>query len=123
MRSLGRALGKRKKIAAEYGRRLAGLPKVSCPRVAPKAVHAFCLYVVDCSQRLSLQRKLAAAGIQSQTHYDIPVHRQPVHRKLYRKLKLPNTERASRRLLALPIFPELKKEELERICQTILSAA
>lgn len=113
---------RRKVLARLYTGRLAGAPGIRCPKVAPGATHAFCLYVIRVRGRARLQRFLHRHGVATQVYYAAPVHRQPIYRKKFSSLRLPETERASRELLALPIFPELELAEVRRICRLIRSA-
>ncbi|MDG7011203.1 MAG: DegT/DnrJ/EryC1/StrS family aminotransferase [Nitrososphaerota archaeon] len=62
-------------------------------------------------------RYLATAGIQSLIHYPVPVHRQESYRtRLKRGRDLPVTEEASQKVLSLPMFPELRDDEIQTVC-------
>jgi dTDP-4-amino-4,6-dideoxygalactose transaminase len=65
---------------------------------------------------------LEKKGIPSRVYYPVPVHRQPLHRGANRGVRLPETEKACRDLLALPLFPELTKSELLRVCSAVAAA-
>ncbi len=75
------------------------------------------LYVVRCDDRDSLRRHLTAAGIQSDIHYPLPDHRQPVFAGAYDSLSLPNTEADAATVLTLPCFPELDDSEADRVIE------
>ena len=65
--------------------------------------------------------KLKENGISTLIHYPVPVHFQPAYADLgYTAGSLPFTERASREVLSLPLYPELTEEKVVRVCQTIL---
>jgi dTDP-4-amino-4,6-dideoxygalactose transaminase len=77
-----------------------------------EASHVFHQYVIRAQRRDQLQKFLATRGIASEIYYPIPLHLQPVFSYLgYREGDLPESERAAREVLALPMFPELTEDE------------
>ena len=61
------------------------------------------------------------ANIGVQIHY-LPVHLQPYYKKLgFKNNNFPNAEKYSERAISLPIFPELKEEQITYISNTLLS--
>ena len=63
---------------------------------------------------------LADRAVGSEVYYPIPLHLQPCFEYLgYREGDLPETERASREVLALPMFPELRKDEQQRVVKIV----
>ena len=119
LRRLGAWVAARRRLARLYTRELSGIFGVECPQVASGAQHAFHLYVIRCRERGRLQRDLRLRGIASQVYYPVPVHRQSTHRAWSRGVRLPETDRASREVLALPLFPEMKTEEVRRVCRAV----
>jgi dTDP-4-amino-4,6-dideoxygalactose transaminase len=88
---------------------------------SPDAVHVFHQYVVRVQRRDELRKFLAQQGIGSEVYYPIPLHLQPAFAYLgYKEGDLPEAERASKDVLALPIFPELTEEEQERVVAGIV---
>ena len=76
------------------------------------ARHVYHVYAVQCDNRDELQKRLAAAGIQTGVHYPIPIHLQPAYASLgYKPGDLPVTEQLSERVLSLPMFPELSHDQ------------
>lgn len=122
LRVLPRWIRRRKVLAHAYTNRLSNLPGLRCPEVLPGAGHAFHLYVIRTKRRAILQKALLRQGIETRVYYGLPVHRQPLHRFRAAKLLLPETERAAREVLALPLFPEMTDREQERVCQSIEKA-
>lgn len=57
-------------------------------------------------------------GIEASVHFDPPLHRQKYLKKFY-KYKLPNTDFLTKHLVTLPIYPELKKVELDYVFNVI----
>jgi dTDP-3-amino-3,4,6-trideoxy-alpha-D-glucose transaminase len=108
----------RRARAATYARCLEGLP-LSLPDTAPDVEHAFHLYVVRSDRRDALQAHLAAAGIGTGIHYPVPVHRQPALAGRPPRAPLPATERAAAEILSLPMFPELRDADVERVATAV----
>lgn len=96
---------------------------VSLPFAAPEVRHVWHQFVVRCSARDRLQRHLSSAGIGTSLHYPVPIHLQPAYRHLgYRRGAFPVSEQVAAECLSLPMFPELREDEIERVCHAIASA-
>ena len=123
LRYLDRWNALRNEHAAAYSDALAGGPFV-LPKVASNRSHIFHLYVVQTENRAAIQEFLNQRGIATGIHYPIPIHLQEACKSLgYRRGDFPVTERAATRILSLPIFPELTKEQREFIADTLLQSA
>jgi dTDP-4-amino-4,6-dideoxygalactose transaminase len=93
------------------------------PREQSFARHIYHLYVVQSECRDNLQQKLAAAGVQTVMHYPIPIHLQPAYQSLgYAEGAFPETEKLCRRVLSLPMFPELSDAQQDEVMQAIKHA-
>jgi len=126
---------KRQALADEYRRRFTlselvlsavegveGLTSsgVIAPKVRPCSTHVYHLYVVRTKARNSLQAALKRKGIQSLIHYPLPIHLQPYFKTRVRSVgKLPETQRAAREVLSLPMYPQLTKSQLHTITDSI----
>lgn len=85
-----------------------------------QATHAFHQYVLRAWRRDELRKFLSQRGIGSEVYYPISLHLQPVFSYLgYKRGDLPESERAAREVLALPIFPELTEEEQKIVVRGI----
>jgi dTDP-4-amino-4,6-dideoxygalactose transaminase len=118
----------RRACAATYDRLLtqSGLAsgKASDPvrplGVSPHAHHVYHQYVIRARRRDDLRQFLTDRNIGSEIYYPIPIHLQPVFAYLgYREGDLPESERAAREVLALPMFPELTEDEQQWVVESI----
>jgi dTDP-4-amino-4,6-dideoxygalactose transaminase len=118
----------RRERAANYDQLLAdagllsgqsGAPIRLLERTAP-AHHVFHQYVVRAQRRDELRKFLGERRIDTEIYYPIPLHLQPCFAYLgYREGDLPESERAAREVLALPMFPELTEDEQRWVVESI----
>jgi dTDP-4-amino-4,6-dideoxygalactose transaminase len=87
----------------------------------PEAQHVYHQYVVRAHRRDELRQYLTEQGVGTEIYYPVPLHLQKCFEYLgYAKGSLPESERASREVLALPIFPELTQEEQQYVVNAIV---
>jgi len=109
----------RRKIARWYNDGLGGLPLI-LPKVQSWAEAVFHLYVIQTSKRDELSSYLNERGVQTGVHYPIPNHQQPaVLNTLGQQPKLKKTEEVVDKILSLPMYPELNREQVEFVCASI----
>ena len=109
----------RRKHAAVYRRELAdtGLRMLDEHPDYNTVHHIFPLFT---PQRDELREHLQAAGVSTGLHYPIPVHLQPGYRHLgYQEGDLPETERACKEVLSLPMYPELEPDSVLQISEAV----
>jgi dTDP-4-amino-4,6-dideoxygalactose transaminase len=111
----------RRMRAAEYGRLLA--PSIlSLPPEEGQTTPVYHLYVVRLPGREMLMEALSAAGIGCGIHYPVPVHLSPAYSHLgYRKGELPVSEQYAEEVLSLPMFAEMRAEEVETVADAVLN--
>jgi len=105
--------------AAEYARQLADTA-ARLPVERPAVRHVYHVYVVELDDRDAWRARLTDAGVQTGVHYPIPVHLQPAYRDLgYQAGAFPVSEGAARRVLSLPMFPELTSEQIAEVAAVL----
>jgi dTDP-4-amino-4,6-dideoxygalactose transaminase len=93
---------------------------VVLPFTDPRAGHVFHQYVIRAPRRDALREYLTAHSIGSEVYYPQPLSLQTSLGFLgYKKGDFPVSEKAAEEVLALPIYPELRVEELESVVEAI----
>jgi dTDP-4-amino-4,6-dideoxygalactose transaminase len=107
---------------AAFARDGVGLLRPPAPVAAP-AQHVYHQYVirVAAARRDALRATLAAAGIGTDVYYPSGLHEQRCFADLEHD-PLPETERAAREVVALPIYPELSDAQRDRVVAAVVAA-
>ncbi len=108
---------KRRYLAKRYLKFLKHLPLV-LPKETPDSYHVYHAFTIRTPYRESLKKYLAASRISTAVYYPMPIHRQPAFKDQH-NLKLPESEKASREVLSLPIYPQMKLKEQDYVIQAI----
>ncbi len=107
--------------AEEYKELLAGVGDLVFQRRSPYSTHIHHLFIIETEQRATLQKRLNAAEIQTGIHYPVPIHMQPAYADLgYSRGDFPEAERLAERVLSLPMFPELRSDQIRRVAEEIV---
>lgn len=109
----------RNELADYYNEKLRLLEEeglLVCPKQGEGTKHIYHLYVLRTKQRPPLTEFLKSQGINTAVHYLIPLHLQKIYRGLgYRRGDFPRAELAAGQIITFPLYPELKKEEVDYI--------
>jgi len=120
LRHLDEANEARRAKARLYDQLLADDPRVLRPWVAPYAQHVYHIYAVRVRNRDRVLERMAAHGVNCAVHYPVPIHLQ----KAYSFLGLgqgsfPVAECCARELLSLPMYPELRSDEVGLVAEAL----
>jgi dTDP-4-amino-4,6-dideoxygalactose transaminase len=110
----------RRSNAAEYTRLLQQIPGIMTPLEPQGFEHVYHQYTIRNEQRDALQQHLAARKIASAVYYPHPLHLQPLYAPLGHMLgDFPHAERAAQEVLSLPMYAELRKDQIARVVDAI----
>lgn len=113
----------RRRVASWYDELLEGADDIKKPIIHPDAMHVYHLYVIQIDNRDQILSELNKQGIGASVHYPIPLHEQPAYAYLnLPRESLPETHRVAKRILSLPIFPEMTREQVQQVTDVLLSA-
>jgi dTDP-4-amino-4,6-dideoxygalactose transaminase len=105
----------RRQKAQLYAARLKAMG-IRCPVEEDPKRHVYHLYVIQARDRDALQTFLKEKGIETLIHYPVPVHLQRAYQYLgYQQGDLPATERCSKEILSLPLYPEMPESDVEEV--------
>ena len=130
----------RQSYARLYDSLLKDLPGIVTPRIPPGREHVYYLYSIRVEDRVGssgkakdrgdetrsdlVQQRLKERGVASTVYYPVPLHLQPLYALLGGKPgDLRVSERAAREVLSIPLYPELTREQIERVAQEVRNAA
>jgi dTDP-4-amino-4,6-dideoxygalactose transaminase len=111
---------KRRENAAYYSAAFAGLADITVPFIEPANESIFNQYTIRTDRRDALQAFLKDRQIGTSVYYPLPLHLQPCFAYLgYKEGSCPESERAAREVLSLPIYPELSRSQLDEVIEGV----
>ena len=111
---------RRREIAKKYQMALADTDGVILPYERDGVHHVYHLFVVRVERRNQLIHYLSDKGVGTGIHYPIPCHQQPAYEATYHRSQvLEVAESCKDQLLSLPMFPEMRNEQVDYVCKTI----
>ncbi len=112
---------KRRENAAYYDKKFAGTVAWT-PYISPDCVTIYNQYVIRVPRRDEVVAHLKANDIGCEVYYPVPMHLQECFSYLgYREGDFPETEKAAKEVMAIPVYPELTDEMKDVVVDTILS--
>ncbi len=118
---LDATVAERQRLADCY---LSRLRVSALPCSAPGTDHAYHLFVIRHQNRDWFCQEVARRGVETLIHYPIPVHLQPAYAHLGGNAgDLPETEKAAREVVSLPLFPGLTKTQQDMVIAAVNAAA
>jgi dTDP-4-amino-4,6-dideoxygalactose transaminase len=121
-RHLEQFIAARRKVAARYRERLAGVP-LTLPAEHGRGRHVYHQFTIRSERRDAIRDALAKESIASSVFYPVALHQQPVYADANRGLSLPHAEAAAASVLSLPINPILDEASIDRIAACVRKAA
>lgn len=110
----------RRRNAAYYDAAFSGLGDVATPAMDAGNVSIYNQYTLRVARRDELQDHLRQRGIGSAIYYPLPLHMQPCFEYLgYEKGAFPESEKAAREVLSLPVYPELGQQHLNEVIEAV----
>lgn len=106
--------------AAQYSELLADVSEVKTPQISPNHEHVFHQYTIRAQRRDELQKFLTERRIGNAIYYPVPLHLQHIYAQLgYAAGSFAESEKAAADVISLPMFPELRTEQIARVAKTI----
>ena len=110
----------RRRHAAKYLELLSDLESVVLPYAAPDRSHVWHIFAIRLRERDEIMRILGERNIGCGIHYPVPVHLQEAYQSLnYSSGSFPVAEKCAEEFLSLPMYPELKNEQLEYVASVL----
>lgn len=123
LRYLDRGNECRRALARQYDRAFLGMDGVIVPEEADHVRHVYHVYALRVQDRDTILQELKSNGIDCGIHYPVPIHLQEAYQTLgYTTGDFPVAETCAREFLSLPMFPELRKEQAERVITAVREA-
>lgn len=115
-------IGNRRSAAGRYTAAFAG-SDLQVPVEPADARHVYHQYTLRVPERDRVQQDMKAAGVESMVYYPVPLHLQQVHAKLgHREGAFPESERAAREVLSIPMYPELRADVQQQVVNAVFAA-
>jgi len=113
-------INKRKKLAKIYSKELKNT-SLKLPIENKNCSHVFHLYTVYHPKRDLIIRKLKEKNIKIKIYYPFPIHKMKAYTYMNRKknLKLPVTNKMSKRIFSLPLYPQLKQSDAYKLTKIL----
>ena len=120
LKRVNKNIKKRSIIANFYNKELRKSSLI-LPKVAKDSKHVYHLYTVYHKKREAILEKLRKQKINLNIYYPYPIHQMKGYKKNFNlyKEKLPVTEKMSKGIFSLPLYPEIKRQELIKITKNL----
>ena len=125
LRRLPDFFAKRSRNAERLTKNLEGTQKIKLPPELKNRKPSWYLYTIRIKnetedKRNSIIKQMHEKGIGTEAYYPTPIHQMPYYKENFGKFNLPETEKAAKQVLSLPIHPGVTEEQIDLIAQTFL---
>ncbi|HAJ56614.1 MAG TPA: hypothetical protein DCL35_02465 [Candidatus Omnitrophica bacterium] len=111
---------KRIQAADIYKKLLKGVGGINLPSEARNNKHIYHVFGIRVKNRDQVLEGLRNCGIEALVHYPVPLHLQDVYKGLgYKQGDFPVAEQVSREIISLPIYPHIKRSQLEYVAKKL----
>lgn len=111
---------RRQQLARMYTEGLRESSQITVPSVDEAQSHAHHLYVIQHPERDRLRDYLSSHGIETMIHYSSLLHQEPLFRQTNQR-PLPVAERVVKKILSLPLYPQLEDTEVSAVIEALLT--
>jgi dTDP-4-amino-4,6-dideoxygalactose transaminase len=116
LRDLDKDNKRREEIARRYADAFSAIQGITPPPMDKDKRSVYHRYVIRSPRRDALMQYLQAQGVGVGVQYPIPLHKQDAWRAMgYGEYHLPIAERVADEILSIPMYPELREEEIEYV--------
>jgi len=114
---------KRKEAAYYYNELFKDVEEVITPAEMDNTLSVYHQYTIKIPARDSVAEAVRQKGVMAMIYYPVPVHLQEAYKFLgIGEGALPNTEKLSKQVLSLPIFPEITAEQQKKVAEAVKSS-
>ena len=112
---------KRRNNATLYHNLLKNVPEIGLPHIEHDCVPVYHLFIIKCSKRDELKEYLKNNNIQTGIHYPNSIPDLPCYNDLFDKSKFKKAINTSKKILSLPMYPNLPEEDIRFVCEKIIN--
>lgn len=110
----------RRENAYRYNELFKKYPEIETPKEVHDSYCVYHQYTIKIENRDEVHKLLQEKGIGAMIYYPVPLHLQKLHKELgYKEGDLPLTEKDTKLVMSLPMFPELTPEEQNTVVETV----
>lgn len=125
LRRLKEFFDKRLRNANRLTKNLENTEKIKLPPKLSNRTHSWYLYTVRIKdatdeKRNTIIKQMHTNGVGAEAYYPVPINKMPFYRENYGTYNLPETEKASKQVLSLPIHPQVTEEQIDYIAEIFL---
>lgn len=112
---------RREEIARVYFNEISDIDGLIMPAAGPENRHIYHKFVLATDERNGLRTYLQNCGVKTMIHYDKTINERKSFKKFTHKADgLVKVQDVKKRVLSLPIFPEMENEEIDYVCKAII---
>jgi UDP-2-acetamido-2-deoxy-ribo-hexuluronate aminotransferase len=110
---------KRQAIANTYNEAFSGLKNVIIPTIKSDRESVWAQYTLRVENRDQFAKDLEKEGVPTSVHYPFGIHEQPIYKKLLGNISLPVTEKMSKSVISLPLYPDMPQDHVNIVIEAV----